>query len=182
MLLSYGDLVQLVKNEVVEGTDVSNVNGTSIDVRLGPTILVENVTDASDPPVDFSKKEPLSMTKVTMSDDGYILYPGEAILAETIEVFNLPSYISADFRLKSSGARCLLESLHASWCDPLWTGSVLTLQLVNMSRHHKLLLKPGIKIGQMIFTKVDAVPMAKSYAVRGQYNNNKEVSQSRGVK
>jgi dCTP deaminase len=182
MLLSYRELVELVKSGVIEGSSIENVNGTSIDVRLGENILVENVTDSGHPPVDFSKKEPLSMTKLTMSEDGYILYPGEAILAETKELFHLPSYISADFRLKSSGARCFLESLHSSWCDPCWTGSRLTMQLVNLSRYHKLLLKPWIKIGQMIFTQVTPVPQDKSYAVRGQYNNNKEVSQSRGVK
>lgn len=182
MLLSYHELVGLVHSGVIEGSEIDCVNGASIDVRLGENILVENVTDADDPPIEFSKKEPLSMTKVTMDSDGWILYPGEAILAETQEIFNLPQHITAEFRLKSSGARCFLEQLHSCWCDPCWTGSRLTLELVNLSRYHKLALRPGIKIGQMTFTKVYPVPVEKSYAVRGQYNNDKEVSQSKGVK
>lgn len=182
MLLSYNELCKLVQSNVIEGSNLDLVNGTSIDVRLGKNLLIEEVPPSDHPPVDFSKKEPLIMAKYCMDVSGYILYPGEAILAETEEFFHLPSNISAEFRLKSSGARCLLEALHAAWCDPCWTGSRLTLELVNMSRYHKLLLKPGIKIGQMTFTRVDPVPQDKSYAVRGQYNNNKEVSQSKGVK
>ena len=182
MLLSYNELCKLVQSNVIEGSNLDLVNGTSIDVRLGENLLIEGVPPSYQTPVDFSKKEPLTMSKYCMDGCGYVLYPGEAILAETQELFHLPSTITADFRLKSSGARCFIESLHACWADPCWTGSRLTLELVNMSRFHRLLLKPGIKIGQMAFTRVEPVPQDKSYAVRGQYNNNKEVSQSRGVK
>jgi deoxycytidine triphosphate deaminase len=41
MLLSYHNLVDVVEAGVIEGADPANINGTSIDIRLGDTALVE---------------------------------------------------------------------------------------------------------------------------------------------
>jgi len=60
-------------------------------------------------------------------EDPYYLAPSEFVLAETIETFNLPDDISAQFVLKSSRAREGLNHLLAGWCDPGWHGSKLTL-------------------------------------------------------
>lgn len=104
------------------------------------------------------------------------------MLAETVEVFNIPNYLAAEFRLKSSLARSGLDQSLAVWCDPGWHGSVLTLELKNVSQYHTLAFVAGMKIGQMVFFKGEPVPSDASYAVRGQYNNDKEVTQSKGVK
>lgn len=133
-------------------------------------------------PVDVSKKQPLSMRKVSCAGEGYVILPGESVLAHSVEEFYLPDNITAEYRLKSSMARVFLEHLHAGWCDPMWQGSVLTLELANMSRYHPIKLVAGMKIGQMCFYRHDRVPKDQSYAVRGQYNNKKTVVDSQGVK
>lgn len=132
-------------------------------------------------PVDFSKKEPLAMKEVDCTD-GFILYPGEVCLAHSVEKFNLPYDVTAEYRLKSSMGRVFLEHLHAGWCDPGWHGSVLTLEFVNMSQKHPLMLKAGIKCGQICFYRHNEVPEDKSYAKRGQYNNDGTVTPSKGMK
>jgi dCTP deaminase len=109
-------------------------------------------------------------------DGPYILYPGEFILASTHELFNLPNYISASYALKSSMARIGLEHLNAGWCDAGWHGSVLTLELKNMTRSHEIVLHHLDLIGQMCFFRHKPVSDEDSYACRGRYNKDKTVS------
>lgn len=223
--IAYEELIEeVIGNGYVENVDLSNVNGTSIDIVLGPKIQIEvppelkcpncghpissvkpnqllhtlaNEAHALQyclscglsapliewlPAVDFSKKQPLSMKTVDISEKPYCLAPGEVCLAHSVEIFNLPMHITAEFRLKSSQARVFLEHLHAAWCDPGWHGSALTLEFVNLSRFHRSMLVAGKKCGQVMFYRHKPVPHDKSYAVRGQYNNIAAVAQSKGVK
>ena len=110
-------------------------------------------------------------------DDPYLLMPGHFCLAETLEIFNMPDDISAQFVLKSSRARDGLNHLLAGWCDPGWHGSKLTLELKNERLHHALPIWPGLKIGQMVFHQMSKVPL-NSYAVTGNYNNHLTVMPS----
>ena len=164
--------------------DESQVNGSSIDVRLGRTFMQERYYEGRFRPcVDLKQKESLGMGKRILDwGNKFYLKPGEFILAETVEIFNLPLYISAEFRLKSSGARAGLDQALAVWCDPGWHDSVLTIELRNNCRFHTLVLEPGMKFGQVVFFKGEPVPHEDSYAVRGQYNNDTEVTGNKGVK
>lgn len=110
-------------------------------------------------------------------EDPFLLRPGKVCLAETIEQFNLPDgpgAVSAQFVLKSSRARDFYGHMLAGWCDPGWNGSRLTLELKNERQYHCLPLYPNLKIGQMVFFRMDTAPM-KSYAEVGHYNNHKTV-------
>jgi len=176
-LLSYNELCELVEQGVIEGVQDGCINGTSIDVHLGPDILIEmpNIPYA---PVSLQAKEQLRMKKFNMDEyqKFYLLSPGEFILAHTTEKFNLPDNISAEFKLNSSGARIGMENALATWCDPWWHGSVLTLELKNLTRYHTIRLDSGCRIGQMIFHKSEPVPKERGYAVRGRYNQDTSVS------
>lgn len=178
MLLSYNELCELVERGVIEGVDLKDVNGTSIDVYLGSEILTE-CSSESNQIVSLRDKQRLNMRSVNIKDGHYDLRPGEFVLAHTIEKFNLPDNISAEFKLNSSGARIGLENALATWCDPHWTGSVLTLELKNLTQWHTIRLHDGVRIGQMIFHKSQPVPMERGYKIRGRYNNDLTVS---GVK
>ena len=59
----------------------------------------------------------------------------------------------------------------AGWIDPGFHGSRLTLELKNETKYTDLPLYPGLKIGQIVFHKMNNVPQA-SYAVTGNYNNH----------
>jgi len=67
-------------------------------------------------------------------------------------------------------------------CDAGWHGSSLTLELKNVSRYHKLIIRPGMPIGQMVFFRHKPVRHDQSYAVKGRYNNQKEVTESKGIR
>lgn len=181
-LISHNELLQLIRDGVITNVDNDQVNGTSIDVTLGAEILVEKVpqggivTQPRNWIVDLRARFPLRTRPVTLDpDEGYLLKAGEFILASTQQMFYLPMNVSAEYKLKSSMARIGIEHLNAGWCDPGWNGSVLTLELRNMTRYHDIRIRPGDRIGQMIFWRSENVPYDKSYATRGRYNNDMSV-------
>ena len=195
-LITYTKLCKLVYEDEVVCTSklnpkpydeipLDNINGASIDVRLGKTLLRETPMYEGEPSrfVSLKNKEGLCFIKEELDwNSVFYLNPGEFVLAHTVELFNLPNNIGAEFRLKSSGARSALDQALAVWCDPGWYGSVLTLELKNNSQYHTLILEAGMKIGQMVFFEGEPVPDYASYAIRGQYNNDKEVTANKGVK
>lgn len=179
MLLSYTALMELVEQGVITA-DPDLVNGASIDVRLDRTIMVEKVQYVP-VMIDLSRKESPAFMTMDLGEHGYALKPNQFALASTMETFNLPNNIACEFKLKSSIARAGLNHLLAGFADPRWHNSKLTLELKNDCEYHSLLLKPGMKIGQMVFFQVDPVPEEHSYAVKGRYNHTTIVTASKGV-
>lgn len=172
MLLSHDEILLLCENNVVEGYQASAINSASLDIHLGNKIMVSLDSDHI---VDYRKREKLSMREYEIDDGGFLLRPDDFILAQSQEVFNLPYDVSAEYKLKSSMARIGLEHMNAGWCDAGWHGSVLTLEFKNMS-NQTIRLRPGDAIGQIIFFKHAPVGHHQSYAARGRYNNDKQVS------
>lgn len=168
-LLSYTELVELVERGVITGVKPEAINAASIDVRLGDKLIIESESDLT---VDIAKRTMWASIGINIKDYHYDLRPGEFALAQTIEQFNLPDDICAEFKLKSSGARSGLENSLATWCDCGWNGSVLTLELKNFLQYHPIRLTYGSYIGQMIFFRVAPVPRERSYGVIGRYNGD----------
>lgn len=180
-LLSHNHLQELIRDGVITA-DPANVNAASIDLTLGDFIMREPKNPKFNNVVNLANKENIDWERLRMDRKGYILAPGETILAETREVFNLPDNISGEFKLKSSQARNALDHANAGWADAGWNGSVLTLEFTNHSRYHSLTIEPGMKCGQMIFFRHEPVPDHASYANRGQYNGDRTVSASKGIR
>lgn len=146
------------------------LNPASLDVTLGDNIMIEVADQRQLVAMNISDRT---------AEDPYWMLPSEFCLAETREVFAIPENISAQFVLKSSRAREGYENLLAGWCDPGWHGSRLTLELKNVRRFHDLPLYPGLKIGQMVFHRMDSMPH-RNYAETGRYNNDQQVAASKG--
>lgn len=168
-------LSEVLNKNVVENSSPELINAASLDIRLGRYIMVESIDKTRT--ISLGLREPLSMYQVDLTrfKTGFMLRPGQFVLAQSEEVFNLPSHISAEYKLKSSMARVGLEHLNSGWCDAGWHGSVLTLELKNMTLHHNIILNYGDKIGQMVFFKHDVVDNSISYATKGSYNQDKGV-------
>ena len=179
MLLSYNELVELVEAKVITAK-IENINGASIDLTLDDSVLIEKY-QVIEPVIRLSDKQAPEMIALTINDQGFILKPKQFMLASTREVFNLPSNIAAEFKLKSSLARAGLNHCLAGFADPSWYNSRLTLELYNVLQFNSLLLTKGMKIGQMLFYRVNEVPEANSYAAKGRYNNTITVTGSKGV-
>lgn len=164
------NLCQLAKAPLVSPFDEALVNPASLDVRLGRNLLIESAEKRELLPYPFEWHT---------QEDPYELRPGQLVLAQTLETFYIPRDIAAEFKLKSSRAREGLDHALAAWCDPGWHGSVLTLELRNIRQLWPVLIWPGMKIGQIIFHRLDAVPL-RCYAETGRYNGDTEVMGSKG--
>lgn len=176
-LLSFIRLVKLVNDGVITNVEHDQINSASIDLTLGQTIMVEqNPQDPWDRSISLRERKPLLMEEITMGPEGYMLHPGQFILAQSEQMFYLPNNISGEYKLKSSMARIGLEHLNAGWCDAGWNGSVLTLELKNMTNYHSIIIRPGDGIGQIVFFEHEPVPADRSYAARGRYNGDESVS------
>lgn len=182
-MLTYTELVELVSAGVIRGVNPAHINAASIDVVLGSTLLVEASPGGGSTVVDLMAREVPAMREVDLLKHGYFdLTPGQFCLAETVERFYMPNNLAANYYLKSSLARAGLDAALAMWADPGWHGSVLTLELLNNLRYHSLRLRPGMKVGQMVFHRGTEVPAHASYAVRGQYNGDTKAQASKGVR
>lgn len=176
MLLSAPQLHNLIDDGVIDALH-ENVNSASIDVRIGSEILVEAKVSELTAPVDIAAKESPQFDKVTIPEEGVVIKPGQCFLAHTVETFNLPDTISGQFIERSTVARCFLEHMQAGWADAGFHGAQLTLEFKNMNEHHSLLVKPGMRIGQMVFFQHETVG-EDSYAVKGNYNNQRGATQA----
>lgn len=150
--------------------DRALVNPASLDVRLGGTLLIESAESPELVPYPLGHHT---------QDDPYLLVPGQFVLGATLEQFNIPKHVAAQFILKSSRAREGLEHLLAGFADPGFNNSVLTLELHNSRQLHVVPLWPGMKIGQMVFMKMSATPIV-DYSIVGHYNNDQTVTASKG--
>lgn len=155
---------------MVEGYDPDLINPASLDLRLGTFLQVEQ---------RFSRRLRLLDIGWATEQRPYWLWPRRFVLAETLEIFNLPDDIAGQFVLKSSRAREGTQHMLAGYCDPGWHGSRLTLELTNCRFWHALPLWPGMKIGQMVFHQMSERPL-RSYVKTGRYNGDRRVTASKG--
>lgn len=188
-LLSHDELVELVDQGVITNTPLERVGPSSIDVTLGKTFLFENIEcickyrkPSQEKFIELGKPETIkdAFVKADLSaaipGTVEILQPQRFVLGCTEQEFNLPNDISAEFKLVSSLGRIGLNHTLACWMDAGWHGSVLTLELHNALQFHDIVLKPGMRIGQVVFFRHAPVLAKDSYATRGRYNNDKTVS------
>jgi dCTP deaminase len=171
MLLPDSEIRALCKSHaLIHPFDPERLNPASYDVALGDNIMLE-----------VAETPELIRHSITghSKEDPYWLQPGEFILAETQEIFNLPDdpAIAAQFVLKSSRARSGIQHMLAGFCDPGWHGSRLTLELKNVRQKHKVAIWPGLLIGQMVFMPLSDNP-ERSYAEVGHYNGHTTVMPS----
>jgi dCTP deaminase len=173
-LLSSTRLHQLIEDGVIRGVSHSAVNATSIDLTVGNTFLTE--AGLWGKIVCIGKRIPPTMiTEEVEEGSSFTLRSGCFCLAQSQQTFHLPNNISAEFKLKSSLARAGLNHLLAGWCDAGWNGSVLTLELLNVLRHHSIEIFPGDAIGQIIFFEHEPVPEEDLYSTKGRYNGDTTV-------
>ena len=169
MILSDWQITARCNGGMVTPFDPELVNPASLDVRLGDTLLIESAEGLELVPYPLAGHT---------EQNPYPLRPGQFVLACTVETFNLPDDIAAQFMLKSSRAREGIEHLMAGYADPGFNG-VMTLELHNSRQLHPVALWPGMKIGQMVFHQMAATPQ-RSYAVTGRYNGSPTVQGSLG--
>lgn len=165
-LLSYDELVELQKQGVIDAP-LSSIKGTSVDVRLQKVIFTEDFGSKLRK-VRLIEGESISLIRVEMGRDGHTMMPDSIVLSATMERFNLPDNMSAEFSLKSSCGRNFIGHQLAGWIDATFRGTI-TLELKNDTQFHKLVIDEGLPIGQVKIFKHRRVPAKAQYQNVGQY-------------
>lgn len=112
------------------------VNSASIDLRLGDSFI------------DLE-------TNIEFQTDEITIKPGQAILATTLEIINIPVNAIGTVYLKSSMARRGLDHALAGFCDPSFSGT-LTLEL---HAHRPITLRAGQRIIQLVLAVTKGYPL-----------------------
>jgi dCTP deaminase len=171
MLVDYQIEEMIRLYNMVQPFEPELLNPASLDIRIGNSIVVEDVTRQKETKTidirHFSEANP------------YWVEPMGWLLAGSLETFNLPPIVAAEFKLKSSRAREGWGHSLAGHCDPGWHGSVLTMELKNYRQFSALPLFPGLKMGQMIF-HLTSTP-TQHYGETGRYNGDRSVSPSKSL-
>ncbi len=122
----------------VDPYEPTQVNAASYDVRLS-----EHWICPTRDPEEFSG----SSVK---------LFPGEVILASTLEYVKIPRDVACDLKLKSTLGRLWINHSLAGWCDPGFEGQI-TLELQNLGPT-PFILDAGRRIAQLIFIAMENPP------------------------
>jgi dCTP deaminase len=183
----------LERGHIVEG-DYGAINPASIDLHVGyglfeekrPPLHLEllwrffpNFANQIDGSTEQERWRFVDLGEYTR-ERPYWLYQNHLILIDSIEGFNIPVNLCANFQLKSSAGRMGYEHALAGFCDPGWNGSKLTKELTSLRRWRPLPIYPGMRLGQLIFHKLSSVPDA-DYSQTGRYNGDGTVAVSRGL-
>ena len=169
MLVDYQieELIRLYN--MVEPFEPELLNPASLDIRIGNSIVVEDA-------IRLRETKTIDISHFSETNP-YWVGPGGWLLVGSLETFNLPPIVAAEFKLKSSRAREGWGHSLAGHCDPGWHGAVLTMELKNYREFSALPLYPGLKIGQMIF-HLTSTP-TRHYGQTGHYNGDRSVSPSK---
>ena len=98
-LLAHNEISLLLDDGVVTHAKREHINSASLDIQLGNTLLIERTDiklyqEGKLRRVCLRDREQLTMIEWDLEREGpYIIYPGEFILAHSVEIFNLPNNI-----------------------------------------------------------------------------------------
>jgi dCTP deaminase len=104
--------------------------------------------------------------------DEITLFPGEVVLATTIEYVKLPRDVCADLKLKSSLGRQWLNHSLSGWIDCNFHGQI-TLELQNLGPYPRRIAK-GTRVAQLVFYQMSEPPeVAYGEKNTGHYHGQK---------
>lgn len=163
----------LCDDGMIDPYDPEAVQPASYDVKLAHEFRV--FTDHEVEAVDMANVQDATTLVRRTPEQGFILHPGEFVLARTVEKLWMPNNIVGRVEGKSSVGRLgLIVHATAGYIDPGFHGPI-TLEMTNL-RRVPIKLRPGLPIGQFSFQRCSAEP-DKPY--EGRYQGDESVSASR---
>ncbi len=145
--------------------DPSQIGKASIDVRLGPDIIVSRrATGATsfDPADGQAFREALRQRQAYVRrgiGDPFHLQPGEFVIARTLEYVQLPAGVRAQALGRSSWGRLGLVVATATLVQPGFRGTI-TLELTNLG-NTPMVLSVGLPIAQLTFSRDEKMARSK---------------------
>jgi len=179
VLLSDCDLLAEIRNGglAIDPFDRQAVQPSSIDMRPSAAFLVFN----NNAHTHIDPARPLALTTtVNATEEGFVLHPGELVLASTVERVSLGSALAARLEGKSSLGRLgLMVHSTAGFIDPGFSGHI-TLELSNVAKL-PIILRPDMRIGQLCVFRLSS-PADRPYGTPGlgsRYQGQRGPTESR---
>lgn len=138
---------------LIEGFCEDQLQGASYDVSISEKLTILKHSGSI---IDLSNDDDVDIYEQKIIDNnGYLLLPGEYILAELMEKFNIPSNLIAHVRPRTRFTRCgiLIADQHF---NPTYRG-VLQVGIFNGGAN-SILLKKGVRIAQIVFEELKSIP------------------------
>ena len=160
------------------------VGATAIDMRLGNQFILFKRTKY--PIVDVCGNDPDEMNwkigtyqdKVSVAlGENLVLHPQQLVLGCTLEYVRLPNDLAAEVIGRSSWGRLGLIISAATLVHPCYAG-VITLELANQG-DTPIALYPGIRIAQLVFSKLLNCKEKDAKLCRSKYLGSVEPSFSK---
>ncbi len=172
-MLNDKQIKKYCESGIIEPYKPVNVGPCSIDLTLGKNIAYYQGNTAIDP----AKHSTYNLKNENMGKSGYVLQPGEFILAETVEKITLPRYLAAKVDGRSSMGRLgIAVHITAGFIDAGFSGTI-TLEIHNVNSR-PVILRPGMIIAQMCFFEIE--PCERDYSEKGgRYQNERGATGSR---
>lgn len=147
-----------------------HIQGASIDVHLGDSLLVWPHWEKRDPRIDQSHL----WQSVELYNGVWVMHPGRRYLSATDETIRVPSDMAVAVSGRSSWGRDGLEvHRQAGWLDPGFLGTV-TLELSVVGSD--LVIWPGARVAQLVFHRLDHEAL---HGYAGKYQNQQAPTPSR---
>lgn len=151
----------------IEPYSVDLLQPASIDVQLGPKLLIPKPEldhidlgeqrDISGLYQDYDMRFEAGAGSISTKNGGYWLDPGQFILGATLQRVTIGGMLCGHLTGRSTLGRVgLLVHATAGFCDPGFSGCI-TLEIKNLS-NSSILLRPGIRIGQLLVERLNGVP------------------------
>lgn len=145
---------------IIDPISDDQIQPASIDLRLGNHWLVAEPNNRANLSTKIRYK--------SLNNNKFILYPGNMVLATTMERVSLPLDICARLEGRSSVGRLGIFVHNAGFIDPGWDGQI-TLELINMG-NSSMLLDTGRRIAQLVLEELKT-PCSYGYSGKYQHQN-----------
>lgn len=151
------------------------VQPASLDLRLGREFRVSRRHVAVTLDMGAMPDPDEYQERVVVTVGGFVIHPGDFVLACTWETIHVPVTHAMQLCGKSSIARMgVVPHVEAGWFDPGWQG-VGTLEIANLG-NRPVVLRPGLPFCQAKWFKLSSRP-ERGYG--GRYQHDTTVSGSR---
>lgn len=159
----------------IEPFEPDLVQPNSLDIRLGNHFLWYL---GGEEVIDPYQSGTISEKTEEMHADSIVLQPGQFMLAETLEVVELPDNIVASIEGKSSIARLGVE-LHQTggWIDAGFRGSI-TLEMCNVNQR-PVKMYAGMPVGQLVFYTTERAERPYNLKADAKYMDQRQATLSR---
>jgi len=156
---------------VITPFEWDQIRENGVDLTIGDEIAIPKVGEKIIDPLDTTTAELFDLYQhVEIPPEGYLLAPGQCILAHTREYIKMPKNVIALANLKSTLAR-LGFLIPPTVVDAGFEGQIV-IELCNM--HHYIRLHRGMPFLHLVFARLEDEPEIP-YAIRGHYQGQKGV-------